>query len=99
MLRKHLEENEGAQVVGISHQLSNRPRLRADLDACGTQFDVLLTELKAAAVDVATAIGLDLGKQVVYCDNVPVTDGRPLSDYLIKLAHEARTRFSRKDVG
>lgn len=100
LLRCHLEEEAGAVVVGVSHHLSNRPLLRADIEAAGGAFDVVLTELKAAAVDVATAVGLDLGKQVVYCDNVPVALGaRPLSDYLTGLARLAVERFkgSRED--
>ena len=38
--------------------------------------DVMLTELKAAAVDVATKDALAHGLEVVYCDNIPV----PIND-------------------
>lgn len=34
--------------------------------------DVMLTELKAAAVDVATKEALNKGLEVVYCDNIPI---------------------------
>ena len=34
--------------------------------------DVMLTELKAAAVDVATKDALKAGLEVVYCDNIPL---------------------------
>jgi cyclic 2,3-diphosphoglycerate synthetase len=39
---------------------------------------VLVTELKAAAVDVATRAALERGMEVVYCDNrpEPVESGR-----------------------
>lgn len=32
----------------------------------------MLTELKAAAVDVATRVAIEAGLDVVYCDNIPV---------------------------
>ncbi len=100
VLKEFLEAEAGARVVGLSHHLSNRPLLRADLDGCAQEFDVLLTELKAAAVDVATAVGLDLGKEVVYCDNVPLSvGGRPLSESLVALARRAVDRFAGGDVG
>jgi len=100
VLKEFLEVQAGARVVGLSHHLSNRPLLRADLDGCAQEFDVMLTELKAAAVDVATAVGLDLGKEVVYCDNVPLSvGGPPLSESLVALAHRAVDRFTGGDVG
>jgi predicted GTPase len=34
--------------------------------------DVLLTELKAAAIDVVAAAGAEAGVPTVLCDNVPV---------------------------
>lgn len=70
-LTRHLESEFGARVVGVSHNLSNRPALRADLARAGGRFDVLLTEIKAAAVDVATRLATESGARVVYCDNVP----------------------------
>ena len=100
VLKEFLEAEAGARVVGLSHHLSNRPLLRDDLDACSQEFDVILTELKAAAVDVATAIGLDLSKEVVYCDNVPLSvGGRPLSESLVALARRAVDRFAGGDGG
>jgi len=71
-IKSHLEQQHGAQVVAITNQLSNRPLLLEAIKAAG-DFDVLLTELKAAAVDVATSTALDLGKEVVYMDNNPVS--------------------------
>ena len=100
VLREYLESKHSARGVGISHHLSNRPLLREDLAKAEGGFDVLLTELKAAAVDVATAVGLELGKQVVYCDNEPVTlGGRSLSSYIMDLAELARVRFKERKVG
>jgi cyclic 2,3-diphosphoglycerate synthetase len=71
----HLEEWYGAKVVGASCNLSNRSSLRRDIEAAGGTFTTLLTELKAAAVDVVTSIGLELGLEVIYMDNIPVTTG------------------------
>lgn len=75
-IEEHLREEFGCRVVRISHHLSNRPLLRRDLE--GVDFEVLLVELKAAAVDVATEIALGRGAQVVYMDNVPVAVGGDL---------------------
>jgi cyclic 2,3-diphosphoglycerate synthetase len=76
-LAGYLEQTYDCAVVGVSHNLSRRPRLREDLDRLlePSDVDVLLTELKAAAVDVATAMALERGIEVVYADNVPVPAG------------------------
>lgn len=72
VLRNHLENEHDSEVVGISHNLADRKALREDLeDSKGAE--VLLVELKAAAVDVVTRHGLDNGKQVVYVENKPQT--------------------------
>jgi cyclic 2,3-diphosphoglycerate synthetase len=63
-----LEERHGCIVVGISHRLADRGALVEDLDAA-PPYDVLLTELKAAAIDVAAKRAIDRGAEVVLCDN------------------------------
>jgi len=68
----HLEEGFGCEVVGITHHLADRARLREDL-AAAPRFDVLLTELKAAAIDVAAEHARSVGAEVVFVDNRPVT--------------------------
>jgi cyclic 2,3-diphosphoglycerate synthetase len=69
-----LEAQHGCEVVAASNRLADRPGLRSDLTAAGP-FDVLLVELKAAAVDVATRMATEAGARVVFCDNRPmVTD-------------------------
>ena len=65
-----LESGYGCEVVAYSTHLADRPRLRSDL-AAAPEFDVLLVELKAAAVDVATRIAAGVGARVVFCDNRP----------------------------
>jgi len=72
LLSAHLEDEHSCTVVGASAHLSDRVRLRADMaDAAGT-FDLLVTELKAAAIDVVAATGAEAGVPTVLCDNVPV---------------------------
>jgi cyclic 2,3-diphosphoglycerate synthetase len=73
-LKAHLEQEHGAMVVGVSHHLANRPQLRADLEAMG-DADILVVELKAAAVDVAARVARGRGMQVVFCDNRVVAVG------------------------
>ena len=76
VLKEHLEDFYGCKVVGITPHLSNRPLLQKDIEKHIGEADVMLTELKAAAVDVATKDALEAGLEVVYCDNIPiVTDG------------------------
>lgn len=65
-----LETRYGCTVVATSSRLADRPGLRRDLEAAGA-FEVLLVELKAAAVDVAARIADRVGARVVFCDNRP----------------------------
>jgi cyclic 2,3-diphosphoglycerate synthetase len=68
VLSTHLEETYGCTVVGTTHRLSDRAGLEADLTGA-PEFDVLLTELKAAAVDVAARRAGERGAEVVFVDN------------------------------
>jgi cyclic 2,3-diphosphoglycerate synthetase len=84
----HLEREYGCTVVAASQYLSDRTRLRADLAEHAGAFDVLLTELKAAAIDVVAAAGEDAGVPTVLCDNDPISvDGGDL-DALVDHAFE-----------
>jgi cyclic 2,3-diphosphoglycerate synthase len=67
----HLEEEWKAEVVGVTSNLANRPRLEDDLEHA-PDYDVLLTELKAAAVDVAVRSARGRGAEAMFCDNRPV---------------------------
>jgi cyclic 2,3-diphosphoglycerate synthetase len=67
-LIRRLEADHGCRVVGRSARLADRAGLVEDLDAV-QGYDVLLTELKAAAVDTAIARALDRGAEVVFVDN------------------------------
>ena len=92
-LAAHLE-SYGATVIGHRSSLANRSRLAADLQTAG-QADVLVTELKAAAVDLATGFALERGMRVVYSDNQLVAIGGdgPLETLFPSVADLAAERF------
>jgi cyclic 2,3-diphosphoglycerate synthase len=74
---RHLESAHGCRVVGWSARLADRAGLAEDLDA-SRGFDVLLTELKAAAVDIGVARALSRGAEVVFVDNRAVAVEGPI---------------------
>ncbi len=89
-----LGTRHGANVVGWSNHLADRVRLIRDLDRA-PGAEVLVTELKAAGVDVATKVALDAGLEVVYCDNRPEATGPTgLDDHLLAVADRAEARFA-----
>ena len=93
----YLEENYDCEVIGTTAHLSNRPLLRQDMKKYIDKADVMLTELKAAAVDVASKDAISHGLEVVYCDNVPVEidDTYPdLGESVIKLVDSAIENFN-----
>jgi cyclic 2,3-diphosphoglycerate synthetase len=65
---EYLEATSGCRIVGWSARLAERAGLAEDLKAA-EGYDVLLTELKAAAVDVATEAAIARGADVVFVDN------------------------------
>jgi len=98
ILIEHLEDFYECKVVGTTPHLSNRPLLQKDIDKYIDTANVMLTELKAAAVDVATRDALKAGLEVVYCDNIPiVTDGNneKLKNAIIKVVDSAIESFER----
>ncbi|MGH9224429.1 MAG: 2,3-diphosphoglycerate synthetase, partial [Acidimicrobiales bacterium] len=74
LMTEHLECEHGGKVVGASTRLSDRHGLAADLDEM-PDADVLLVELKAAAVDLAVPAARERGMEVVFCDNRVVPTG------------------------
>src|SRR5919198_1322369 len=64
----HLREAHGCRVVGVTDRLADRAALARDLASAG-EYDVLLTELKAAAVDVAAAAATERGAEGGFVDN------------------------------
>lgn len=73
-MARHLEREHGCTVVGTSPHLAHRPKLAEDLERTG-EAEVLLVELKAAAVDLAARLALERGLEVVFCDNRVVSLG------------------------
>lgn len=92
-LAAYLDAEYGCEVVGTSANLSNRRLLRDEIASSVGDFDVLLTELKAAAIDVVAETGDELGVPVVLCDNVPLAiDGADLGGFVSELAARAQKR-------
>lgn len=86
-LAEHLETEYDCEVIAVTSALSDRATLRADLAEHAGRFDLLLTELKAAAIDVVAAAGEQAGVPTVLCDNVPVAvDGHDLSNLISHVA-------------
>jgi cyclic 2,3-diphosphoglycerate synthetase len=73
-LADRLERSSGCRVVKVSPHLADRAALESDL-AGSPPFDVLLTELKAAAIDVAARRAVERGAEVAFVDNRPRTAG------------------------
>ena len=96
VLIEHLEDFYGCKVIGTTPHLSNRPLLQKDIEKYIDDVDVMLTELKAAAVDVATKDALKAGLEVVYCDNIPIVidgDNQKLKDAIIKVVDSSIESF------
>jgi cyclic 2,3-diphosphoglycerate synthetase len=99
VLRAHLEGEYGARVVGISHHLADRSALESDLSKAEGTYEVLVTELKAGAVDVATRTALASGARVVYADNHPVAIEGDLERAVVETVGRARDRFEAHATG
>ena len=97
-LVEYLQSNYDCEIIGTTSHLSNRPLLREDMKKYMDQAEVMLTELKAAAVDVATKDAIAEGLEVVYCDNIPVpiNDSYPdLKASVLKLVDSAIDDFDK----
>lgn len=93
-ITSHLERVHGCRVVGITHSLSDRARLEAEIGALGGGADILLCEVKAAGIDVATRKALDGGLEVVYMDNAPCgIDGDDVTSAVVRAADLADARY------
>lgn len=99
VLVEHLEKEHGCKVVGTTPHLSNRPLLEKDIKKHIGKANVMLTELKAAAVDVATKDALKAGLDVVYCDNIPIVIDEKygdLSEAIINVVDDSIETFNSK---
>jgi cyclic 2,3-diphosphoglycerate synthetase len=96
-LGRYLEEKFGVSIVGMSSSLSNRPKLRADLEKSLENGipDMVLVELKAAAIDVVVDFAVSNGIRAEFINNIPVMDnGKSFYD---ELARFIRSKISLKE--
>jgi cyclic 2,3-diphosphoglycerate synthase len=85
LLGRHLREEHGAADVAVSCNLSNRDKLRQDLDHISA--DVYVIEIKAAAIDVVCEAAQERGIDVVFADNevIPLPGQLDLDEALREL--------------
>ena len=95
-----LETDHGCTVVGWSARLADRAGLAEDMENAEA-FDVLLTELKAAAVDVGVEQALARGAEVVFVDNRAIVVEGPtdLDTALNEVIDLASDRARERDPG
>lgn len=96
VLSGYLEETYNCEVVGISSNLSNRPLLQEDIERYKKDVDCIVTELKAAAVDVVTKEAIESGIELIYSDNIPIPidESYPdLSESILKIVDDAIVDF------
>lgn len=93
----HLEAVHGCHVVGVSARLADRVGLVEDMDGA-EGYEVLLTELKAAAVDIACDRALARGAEIVFCDNraVVVEGDADLPTVLVETIELAERRHRQR---
>jgi cyclic 2,3-diphosphoglycerate synthase len=97
-MASHLEREHGCKVVGTSPHLAHRPQLAEDLEGLDAA-DVLVVELKAAAVDLAARVALERGMEVTFCDNRVVSTGgdATFDELALTTADVAIGRFGQAD--
>ncbi len=101
-LCRFIEERWGARVEVFSSNLSDRRALKADFARPGMgRVDAVLTEIKAAAIDVVAEEAAARGLQVIPVDNLaievpPAREGR-LREVVEMVAETARRRFEGRE--
>ena len=85
-IRDYLEKNYKCKISKISFNLSDREKLKNDLET-SDEYDTILTELKAAAVDLLTDYGIKNNKEVIYLNNILISteDSEIFKKELLKL--------------
>ena len=101
-LRRYLEERYGCRVEMMSSHLSDRAALKADLERPEmARVDAVLTEIKAAAIDVVAEVADERGLELVFVDNVPevASSGQEgaLAEVVEVVARLAAERHARRD--
>jgi len=92
----HIEKEHGADVIGYSNKLSNRDELRKDLIESLDKADVLLTEIKAASIDVAGKSAEEKNVDIVFMHNESVLMGgtvETFEDAVLNVYDKAMKRF------
>ncbi len=68
-IETYLEKNFHCDVVGSTNNLSNRKKLRSDLEEGMRSTDLLLTEIKAASIDIAGKYAKERGVDISFMHN------------------------------
>ncbi len=102
LLRGYLEEQWDCKVEVFSPNLADRAALKADLAGAGmSRVEMILTEIKAAAIDVVAEEGEARGLPVIAVDNLPVEVAPEGPGRLKRLAEEladmAQERFGSRE--
>lgn len=79
-ISSYLEEEFQCSVVGHSTQLSNRTKLKQDLQEHIADADILLTEIKAASIDIAAKTAKEHSLKTVFMHNRPLLVGGTVTD-------------------
>jgi len=74
IIKNYVESNFNCNVKQMSFSLGSREKLRKDLEKNG-DYDTILTELKAASVDVLTDYAFKHKKEIIYMNNAPIILG------------------------
>lgn len=74
-LSGYLEEEFECKVTGYTTELSNRTKLKEDLNKHLSSAEVLLTEIKAASIDMAVKTAKERDMDIVFMHNKPTLVG------------------------
>jgi len=73
-IKDYIERKYNCEIRQVSFNLSNRKELERELERCDN-YNTIMTELKAASVDILTKYALSHNKEIVYINNTPVVSG------------------------
>ena len=105
VLCRHLEERWGCRVELFSTHLADRAALRQDLQSeAMDRVEAVVTEVKAAAIDMVAEEAEARGLPVIFMDNMPMVspergqaEGSGALEALVRgLAASARERFEER---
>lgn len=96
VLSGYLQEQYGCRVELFSTHLADRAALEEDLRSeAMNRVDAVVTEIKAAAIDVVAEEAVARGLPVIFMDNVP-REGATFEALARGLAAKARERFEQR---